>query len=130
MSFFTNIPEDKVLFKRRHFFFIWDSYPVSPGYILIVSNSEKNDFFSLNQEEQAELPKMIRIAKKIIEENFQPDGYNIGMNCGKVAGQTVMHYHCHVIPRYEGDMNDPKGGIRHCIMGKGYYSLTNFDTIK
>jgi len=52
----------------------------------------------------------------------QPDGYNIGMNCGSAAGQTVMHFHCHVIPRYKGDMADPRGGVRHVVAGKGYYS--------
>lgn len=55
------------------------------------------------------------------EREFAPDGYNIGMNCGEAAGQTVMHFHCHLIPRYKGDMENPRGGIRHCIAGKGYY---------
>jgi diadenosine tetraphosphate (Ap4A) HIT family hydrolase len=48
-------------------------------------------------------------------------GFNVGMNCGSVAGQTVMHFHCHVIPMYEGDMSNPAGGVRHCVEGKGYY---------
>ncbi len=60
-------------------------------------------------------------AKELIEKEFQPDGYNIGMNCGKAAGQTVFHFHCHVIPRYKGDMEDPTGGVRHSVEGKGYY---------
>ena len=49
------------------------------------------------------------------------NGCNIGMNCGESAGQTVMHFHCHIIPRYNGDMEDPRGGVRHSIEGKGYY---------
>ena len=56
-----------------------------------------------------------------IEKKHSPSGYNIGMNCGEDAGQTVMHFHCHIIPRYKGDMENPRGGIRHCVEGKGYY---------
>ena len=59
--------------------------------------------------------------QKALDQNFRPEGYNIGMNCGEVAGQTVMHFHCHIIPRYSGDMSNPRGGVRHCIEGKGYY---------
>lgn len=64
---------------------------------------------------------MIIKTKDYIEGSLKPDGYNIGMNCGIPAGQTVMPFHCHVIPRYSGDMENPKGGIRHCISGQGYY---------
>jgi diadenosine tetraphosphate (Ap4A) HIT family hydrolase len=75
----------------------------------------------LTEKEQQELPKMINKAKSIIEQEITPDGYNIGMNCGVASGQTVMHFHCHVIPRYLGDMKNPRGGVRHCIKGKGNY---------
>ena len=64
---------------------------------------------------------MIDKSKELIEKNHSPDGYNIGMNCGESAGQTVMHFHCHVIPRYKGDMDNPRGGIRYCIPEKGNY---------
>ena len=89
--------------------------------MLIISNREVVDFFNLNADEKATLMEMIGKAKVLIEKEYAPDGYNIGMNCGQVAGQTVMHFHCHVIPRYHGDMEDPRGGIRHCVTGKGYY---------
>ena len=59
--------------------------------------------------------------REAVEKEYSPDGYNIGMNCGESAGQTVFHFHCHVIPRYIGDMKNPRGGVRHCINGKGYY---------
>ena len=121
MSIFTEIKEDRIIYKGNNFFLIKDKYPVSPGHILIITNIEKVDFFELNEKERRELNDMIIVAKKIIEKEFKPDGYNIGMNCGKVAGQTVMHFHCHVIPRYNGDMENPIGGIRHCVEGKGYY---------
>ncbi|NGX84881.1 HIT family protein [Aequorivita sp. KMM 9714] len=121
MSVFSKISNDKKIYSGEHFFLIYDGYPVSPGHILIISNEEKLDYFSLSKEEQNELNLLIEVAKEIIEKDQKPDGYNIGMNCGKAAGQTVMHFHCHVIPRYFGDMENPRGGIRHCIKGKGYY---------
>lgn len=121
MSVFSQIPEDKIIYKGKHFFLVRDIYPVSPGHTLIISNDERIDFFQLNQNERTELNELILVARKLIEQEYKPDGFNIGMNCGEVAGQTVMHFHCHVIPRYKGDMNDPRGGIRHSVEGKGYY---------
>ena len=121
MSVFNDLSKNEILFHGNHFFLFFDRFPVSPGHILIVSNLEIEDYFSLNSEEQYELNHMINKAKEIIEKQYSPDGYNIGMNCGEAAGQTVMHFHCHVIPRYTGDMDNPRGGIRHCISGKGYY---------
>lgn len=121
MSVFSNISEDKKIYSGEYFFIIYDGYPVSPGHILIISNEEKLDYFSLSKKEKVELSNLIEIAKRIIEEERNPDGYNIGMNCGEAAGQTVMHFHCHVIPRYLGDMENPRGGIRHCVKNKGYY---------
>ncbi|MEJ1222779.1 HIT family protein [Sediminicola sp. 1XM1-17] len=121
MSVFSNISDDKIIHKAHNFFMIYDSFPVSPGHILIISNEEKVDFFSLNKEDKEELVSLIEMAKIFIEKDRKPDGYNIGMNCGEAAGQTVMHFHCHVIPRYLGDMENPRGGIRHCVKDKGYY---------
>lgn len=121
MSVFTEIPENNILYRGEYFFLIYDGYPVSPGHILIITNEEKIDFFSLNENEKIELLKLIEKAKSIIELENKPQGYNIGMNCGEVAGQSVMHFHCHVIPRYEGDMKNPKGGVRYCVEGKGNY---------
>lgn len=120
-SLFNNIPESQIKYESEHFFIIEDKYPVSRGHLLIISKKEKLDYFNLNDAERLELNNLILKAKVIIEERLSPDGYNIGMNCGETAGQTIFHFHCHVIPRYKGDMEDPKGGIRHCIKGKGYY---------
>jgi diadenosine tetraphosphate (Ap4A) HIT family hydrolase len=75
----------------------------------------------MTKEEHGNLSEVVEIAKLLIKKEFKPDGYNIGMNCGEAAGQTVFHFHCHLIPRYSGDMENPRGGIRHCINGKGYY---------
>ena len=121
MSVFLDIPENNIIYKGDFFFLIYDKYPVSPGHILIISNEIREDYFTLKENERIELTNLILIAKSLIEDKFTPNGYNIGMNCGQTAGQTVMHFHCHVIPRYDGDMKNPSGGIRHCVEGKGYY---------
>lgn len=121
MKNFAKIPKDQVVLNGGNFIIIRDSFPVSPGHLLIILKSSKKHYFELNNFEIEELNIMIHKCKEIIEKEFKPDGYNIGMNCGEAAGQTVFQFHCHVIPRYLGDMKDPRGGVRHCIEGKGYY---------
>jgi diadenosine tetraphosphate (Ap4A) HIT family hydrolase len=121
MSIFLSIPDERVLYRDALFFIIRDGFPVSPGHSLIISNQVRSDYFALTLEEQQHLPLVIVQAKHFIEQEYKPDGYNIGMNCGEVAGQTVPHFHCHLIPRYVGDMENPRGGVRHCVAGKGYY---------
>jgi diadenosine tetraphosphate (Ap4A) HIT family hydrolase len=121
MSVFAEIKKESYLFESKYFFMVYDSYPVSEGHLLIISKENKPDYFSLTEQERNELQNLIIKAKELIEENHSPDGYNIGMNCGESAGQTVFHFHCHIIPRYKGDMDNPRGGVRHCITGKGYY---------
>ena len=123
MKDFNSTQAKDILFKNEYFFIIKDSFPVSPGHLLIISNLVKTNFFELTKEEQLNLNEVIIIAKELIEKEYSPDGYNIGMNCGKAAGQTVFHFHCHIIPRYYGDMQNPQGGIRHCIQGKGQYTF-------
>lgn len=118
---FFEIPADRHIGQTAHFVLIYDGYPVSPGHILIISKVLRKDYFELSIDEKADLDTAIFLAKELIEENHRPDGFNIGMNCGEPAGQTVFHFHCHVIPRYIGDMEDPQGGVRHCVDGKGYY---------
>lgn len=121
MKDFLSIPSDKVIFRNDYFFIIEDGFPVSPGHLLIISNVVRADYFSLTAEEQHALVDTIDIAKSLILAKYQPDGFNIGVNCGQAAGQTVFHFHCHLIPRYEGDMENPRGGVRYCIPEKGSY---------
>ncbi len=121
MKNFLEIPIENRLFENEHYFIIKDGFPVSPGHLLIISKEVKTDYFDLNETQKPELYKTIDKAKEIIEREYNPDGYNIGMNCGEHAGQTVFHFHCHVIPRYKGDMENPRGGVRHCVQGKGDY---------
>lgn len=120
-STFDHIPRNHYLYETQYFFVVLDRYPVSPGHCLIVSKALRADFFELSQPERQELPEVVVAVRLMLDAKYSPSGYNIGMNCGRVAGQTIMHFHCHVIPRYAGDMANPAGGVRHCVEGKGYY---------
>jgi len=121
MNSFLEIDPNRILFKNDLFFVIADGYPVSPGHLLIISNEVRSDYFNLTTEERNGLDDMIFKCKQQIEVQFRPTGYNIGMNCGASAGQTIFHFHCHVIPRYDNDTPNPRGGVRNCIPGKGNY---------
>ncbi|ERJ58820.1 HIT family protein [Sphingobacterium paucimobilis] len=118
---FFEIGKNRHIGETGYFFLIRDGFPVSPGHTLIISKSLRRDYFELTVDEKTDLDNAIMLAKSLIETEFTPDGYNIGMNCGEMAGQTVFHFHCHLIPRYAGDMENPRGGVRHCIAGKGAY---------
>jgi diadenosine tetraphosphate (Ap4A) HIT family hydrolase len=121
MRDFTNIDESRVIYRDQYFFIIQDAFPVNPGHLLIISNEVRTDYFELTSDEKIHLPTTIEKAKEIIVTQYDPQGFNIGMNCGEAAGQTVFHFHCHVIPRYHGDMDNPRGGVRHVIPSKGKY---------
>ena len=121
MKNFLEVSENNILYKNEYFFIIKDKYPVSPGHLLIISNLLKENFFELSQAEKESLSFTIDKAKELIEQKNKPDGYNIGMNCGASAGQTIFHFHCHVIPRYKGDMDEPEGGVRGVIPEKMKY---------
>lgn len=87
-------------------------FPVSPGHALIVPRRHEPDFFSLTGEEQAAVVALVNSVRAALDQEFCPDGYNLGVNNGKAAGQTILHTHLHVIPRYAGDVAEPRGGIR------------------
>ncbi|MDC0362846.1 HIT family protein [Halioglobus sp.] len=98
-----------------------DKFPVSPGHHLIIPKRHVETWFDMTDGEQRDVLQMIVSVKRFIEKKYSPDGYNIGMNCGESAGQTIPHAHIHVIPRYKGDMSNPSGGIRGVIPSKQMY---------
>ena len=98
-----------------------DSYAVSPGHTVVVPKRHVAEFFDLTQDEVAACMDLINEEKKLIDEEFNPDGYNIGVNIGPAAGQSILHVHIHIIPRYEGDVENPQGGVRHVIPEKAHY---------
>ena len=121
MKDFTQIDPERIKLTTNHFIVIEDAFPVSPGHMLIISREVRQDYFELNAAERGDLNEAILQTKELVESRFNPDGYNIGMNCGATAGQTIFHFHCHLIPRYNGDMDNPRGGVRHVIPSKGNY---------
>ncbi len=100
---------------------LWDGFAVSPGHALLVLRRHVATWFDATPEEQAALVRGIDVARARILERHRPDGFNIGINVGHAAGQTVFHLHVHVIPRYDGDVPDPRGGVRHVIPSKANY---------
>ena len=106
------------LLSRLLFF---DGFPVSPGHALIIPKRHVASFFDLTKEEQLDLLKLADEVKIIVEERYHPDGYNVGINVGEAAGQSVFHVHMHLIPRYHGDVSNPRGGVRGVIPTKQNY---------
>ena len=100
-------------------FAIPDQYPVSPGHTLIVPRRLVQTWFEASREEQSALFDLVGVVKSALDKELRPDGYNVGFNVGEAAGQTVMHLHVHLIPRFRGDVVDPRGGIRHVIPARG-----------
>ena len=102
-------------------FAIRDGFPVTPGHTLIIPRREVATWFDATADERAAILELLEKVKHDLDDEYRPDGYNVGFNSGAAAGQTVMHLHVHVIPRREGDVPDPRGGIRHVIPGKARY---------
>ena len=98
-----------------------DAFPLNDGHCLIVPRRHEADFFALAAEEQAAVWDLLSTVRRHIEAASGPDGYNIGINVGEAAGQTVAHAHLHLIPRYCSDVPDPRGGIRCVIPAKARY---------
>lgn len=112
--------KEKILTNEAGFA-VYDEFPVSKGHCLIVPHRIYPDYFDSTDEEIIGLQKLVVQTKEYLDEKFQPNGYNVGINCGKVGGQTVAHVHIHLIPRYQGDMADPRGGVRGVIPAKQQY---------
>ena len=100
----------------------WDSYPVGKGHALIIPSRHVADYFEVTDDERRALWDMVDRTKEFVADEFKPDGFNVGINVGAAAGQSVFHLHIHLIPRYKGDMENPKGGVRGVIPDKQKYS--------
>jgi diadenosine tetraphosphate (Ap4A) HIT family hydrolase len=105
-------------------FALRDRYPVSPGHSLIIPRRLVATWFDATRDEQIALFDLIEKVKRTLDEEFHPDGYNVGFNAGVAAGQTVMHLHVHVIPRFVGDVADPRGGVRYVVPARANYLLS------
>jgi superfamily II DNA or RNA helicase/diadenosine tetraphosphate (Ap4A) HIT family hydrolase/HKD family nuclease/SOS-response transcriptional repressor LexA len=127
---FHDVPPDEWIASNRSAFAIWDRYPVSPGHALVIPFRLVTTWWDASPEEHSDLLALSSEVKRIIDEVHGPDGYNLGFNAGEAAGQTVHHLHLHVIPRYSGDVPDPRGGVRHVIPSRGNYLEAGIDSIR
>jgi diadenosine tetraphosphate (Ap4A) HIT family hydrolase len=118
---FLAVPASEWLAANRSAFVIADRFPVSPGHALVVSRRVIATWWEATDDERADILALVDEVKRRLDAELQPDGYNVGFNAGAAAGQTVGHLHIHVIPRYRGDVPDPRGGVRHVLPGKGNY---------
>ena len=99
-----------------------DTYAVSPGHTLVIPKRHVASFFDLMPEEIIACMGLITEERRLLDAEFKPDGYNIGVNIGPAAGQSIFHVHIHIIPRYTGDVENPQGGVRHVITRNAHYT--------
>ncbi|MEY3012504.1 MAG: hypothetical protein RIT45_1239, partial [Pseudomonadota bacterium] len=127
MSVFLDRPARDHVARNALAFAIRDGFPVSPGHTLVIPFREVATWFDASREEQLAILELIDVVKSQLDAEYAPAAYNVGFNAGAAAGQTVMHLHVHVIPRFEGDVPDPRGGVRHVMPGKGNYLADAFE---
>jgi diadenosine tetraphosphate (Ap4A) HIT family hydrolase len=118
---FCHIDDNHKCFQNNLVFTIKDGFPISPGHTLIIPKRHIPSVFEATDEEHKALLRALQAAKVELSQQYAPDGYNIGINDGLAAGQTVMHLHIHLIPRYNGDCIDPRGGVRWIFPDKAVY---------
>jgi diadenosine tetraphosphate (Ap4A) HIT family hydrolase len=118
---FCSLGADRILYQDTGCVVVRDGFPLSPGHSLIIPKRHVGSFFDASDEERAALLRALGWAKRQLDEEFSPAAYNIGINDGAAAGQTVPHLHIHLIPRYQGDMDDPRGGVRWIMPERARY---------
>lgn len=115
------MPISRIVGQNEHAVLIRDGFPVSPGHSLVICKRHVGSFFEVSNDERCALMALLDEAKVALAAEFQPDGFNVGINDGPAAGQTVPHLHIHLIPRFKGDQPDPRGGVRCVIPEKADY---------
>lgn len=118
---FCRIAKERVVFETDTALAFYDGYPISKGHALVIPKRHVTSIFALPEGELAGLWECVADLRRMLEQQFKPDAFNIGVNDGSAAGQTVSHAHIHVIPRYCGDLQDPRGGIRWIMPNKAKY---------
>lgn len=113
--------EKEIILENNFAFSINDGFAISKGHSLIIPKREVRSIFELNHEEYSACFSLVREMKEYLENKFHPDGFNIGINDGEYAGQTIMHAHIHLIPRYKNDIDNPRGGVRNILEDKTGY---------
>ena len=119
---FCNIPKERIIAENEYAYAIHDGFPVTERHSLIVPKRHVSEYFGLTNDELIGCDSLLRtVREEILAADDSVGGFNIGMNSGAVAGQTIFHCHIHLIPRREGDVANPRGGVRNVIPGKGNY---------
>jgi len=118
---FCSLDQSSIVLVNDHAVAIYDAFPVTLGHCLIIPKRHVESFFETTKEEQAAMLDLLDEMRWILLRELNPDGFNIGVNDGAAAGQTVMHLHIHLIPRYTGDAEDPRGGVRWIMPDKAPY---------
>ena len=118
---FCTLPSERIVEENQLASWIDDGFPVSKGHSLIIPKRHLGSFFDISLEERLAMLELLDKAKAAIDKDLKPDGFNIGINNGSAAGQTVPHLHLHLIPRYAGDVEDARGGVRWVIPDKADY---------
>jgi diadenosine tetraphosphate (Ap4A) HIT family hydrolase len=118
---FCSLPPERIWIQTESTIAFRDAYPLSDGHTLVIPRRHVYSLFDLPEEEQQHLWSQVSVVRRFLQEAFKPDGFNVGLNDGEVAGQTVSHAHIHIIPRYRGDVSDPRGGVRWVIPAKAPY---------
>lgn len=119
----TKKPGRRLIADSEYGFAAYDRHPASEGHFLVIPYRHFASYFDINPEELVDLWGLVAKGKEVVDKEFSPDGYNIGINVGSAAGQSIHHLHIHVIPRYEGDVENPKGGVRGVIPHKKLYTF-------
>ena len=118
---FCTLPVVRIIDSNDHGMVVRDGFPISAGHTLVIPRRHIGSFFELTADERHGLLGLLDKAKEVLDAELRPDGFNIGINDGPAAGQTVPHLHIHLIPRYKGDLADPRGGVRWIIPEKADY---------
>jgi len=118
---FCSMSGERIIDRTELAVAIRDGFPVSPGHTLVIPVRHVGSLFETTDAERADCLALLDRARRILDGECQPDGYNIGINDGKAAGQTVPHLHIHLIPRYDGDQPDPRGGVRRIFPERARY---------
>ncbi|MBM3454019.1 MAG: HIT family protein [Bacteroidetes bacterium] len=119
---FCTLPSNRAMIAKSVMAYaIFDKFPVSKGHALVIPARHCANYFDLTLEEQTDCLVLLNEVKAILQKQFNPDGFNVGINIHAAAGQTVPHAHIHLIPRYQGDVQQPRGGVRGVIPGKQSY---------
>ncbi|PKL00746.1 MAG: HIT family protein [Tenericutes bacterium HGW-Tenericutes-1] len=113
--------KEDIIYENETVVALYDQYPVSKGHVLIVPKRHIQTYFDASFTEKTDVDQAIMTLKTMLDATYHPDGYNIGINNGIASGQSIMHLHVHLIPRYVGDTLNPKGGVRGVIPGKQSY---------